>query len=98
VIVQSIDPRDTEWEVDGPAYRVYFWRQPPSRADGAHDRVVLRSDEFRLVGAIDVAEVFEWARTTAGPEQTFTLYVEHRNGDSPGLIHLMGVDPTVAPS
>ena len=29
-IVIVIDPRDTEWEVEGPVYRVYFWHQPPA--------------------------------------------------------------------
>jgi len=98
VNVQSIDPRDTEWEVEGPAYRVYFWHQQLAPAGIPQERMGFQSVEYRLSGAIDVGEVLEWARATAGPNQTFTLYVEHRHGDSPGLIHLMGVDPTVLPS
>jgi hypothetical protein len=27
--VRPVDPRDTAWEVNAPAYRVYFWLQPP---------------------------------------------------------------------
>ena len=55
-------------------------------------------DTYRLSGAVDVDEVLDWVRTTARPDQTFTLFVEHRDhrhDNSPGLIHLMGVDPTV---
>jgi len=52
-------------------------------------------DEYRLSDAADVGEVLDWARTTARPEQTFTLYVEHQDADGPGLIKLIGIDPTV---
>jgi hypothetical protein len=95
VIVQGIDPRDTEWEVEGPAYRVYFWRQPLAPEGVPQELVMFHSYEYRLTEASDVGEVLDWARATAEPDQTFTLYVEHRHGDSLGLIHLMGVDPTV---
>jgi hypothetical protein len=95
VIVHSIDPRDTEWEVEGPVYRVYFWHQPLAPDGVAQEHGMFHSAEYRLSGAVDVSEALDWARTTARPDQTFTLYVEHRHGDSPGLIHLMGVDPTV---
>ena len=30
VIIEGVDPRDTQWEVDQPVYRVYFWH-PPQR-------------------------------------------------------------------
>jgi hypothetical protein len=95
VIVQGIDPRDTEWEVETPVYRVYFWHQPLAPEGVPQEQVMFHSDEYRLSGAGDVGEVLDWARTTARPDQTFTLYVEYHIGDSPGLIHLMGVDPTV---
>ena len=95
MIVQGIDPRDTEWEVEGPVYRVYFWHQPLAPAGVRQAQMMFHSDEYRLSGAVDVDEVLDWARTTARPDQTFTLYVEHRHGDSPGLIHIMGVDPTL---
>jgi hypothetical protein len=96
VIVEGIDPRDTEWEVEGPVYRVYFWHQPLAPSGVPQEHMMFHSDEYRLSGAVDVGEVLDWARTIAKPDQTFTLYVEHRHGDSPGLIHLMGVDPTVS--
>jgi hypothetical protein len=95
VIVHSIDPRDTEWEVEGPDYRVYLWHQPPAPAGVAQEHMMFHCKEYRLSDAVDVSEVLEWARTTARPDQTFTLYVEHHHGGSPGLIRLMGVDPTV---
>jgi hypothetical protein len=95
VIVQGIDPRDTEWEVETPVYRVYFWHQPLAPEGVPQEQVMFHSDEYRLSGAGDVGEVLDWARTTARPDQTFTLYVEYHIGDSPGLLHLMGVDPTV---
>lgn len=28
--VSGVDPRDTRWEVDDPAYRVYLWHRPPA--------------------------------------------------------------------
>lgn len=95
MIVEGIDPRDTEWEVERPVYRVYFWRQPLAPAGVPQELVGFHSDEYRLSEAVDVGEALDWARTTARADQTFTLYVEHRHGDSPGLIHLMGIDPTV---
>jgi hypothetical protein len=98
LFVQGVDPRDTECEVRGSVYRVYFGHQPLAPEGSPQEHMGFHSDEDPLSGAVDVGEVLEWARTTAKPEQTFTLYVEHRHGDSPGLIHLMGVDPTVVPS
>jgi hypothetical protein len=95
VNVEDIDPRDTEWEVEGPVYRVYFWRQQPAPMAVSQGHVMFHSDEYRLSEAADVGEVLDWARATARADQTFTLYVEHWHDDRPGLIHLMGVDPTV---
>lgn len=91
---EPVDPRDIGWEVDQPVYRVYFWgRQSPQRevreADMGYAAV-----EYRLTGAADVLEVLEWARRTAGPEQIFVVYVEQADDDGPGLIKLLGDDPT----
>ena len=96
MIVQGIDPRDTEWEVEEPVYRVYFWHQPLAPAGVPQEHMMFHSDEYQLSGAVDVGEVLDWARSTARRDQTFTLYVEHRHGEGPGLIHLMGVDPTTS--
>ena len=96
VIVEGIDPRDTEWEIDNPIYRVYFWHQPPAPPGAAQERMMVHCDEYRLSDAVDVAEVLAWAQDRSRPDQTFTLYVEHRNADRFGLIQLMGTDPTNA--
>jgi hypothetical protein len=95
VIINSVDPRDIEWEVDQPIYRVYFWHHPlallgwtPQQHMGYH------CDEYRVRDAKDVHEVLAWAQTTARPEQTITVYVEHLHQGSPGLIRLAGTDPT----
>ena len=96
MIVDLVDPRDIEWEVDQPAYRVYFWHQPAAPPGVAQELVMFHSDEYRLSDVVDVGEVLAWARGKARADQTFTLYVEHRNGDRLGLIQLMGTDPTRA--
>lgn len=98
VIIEGVDPRDIEWEVDQPLYRVYFWHQPPAPPGIAQRDMGYHCEEYRIGGAADVLEVADWARTTARPEQTFTLYVEQLKDGQPGLIHLAGRDPTVAES
>ena len=57
--VRSVDPRDTEWGDDFPAYRVYFFTDP---APGLHG---LKSDEFEIRQAPDVGSVIEWAANEA---------------------------------
>lgn len=46
---RPVDLRDTEWEVNAPTYRVYFWRQQPHGG--------FAFDAFELRGAADVHEV-----------------------------------------
>lgn len=76
--IRTVDPRDQEWVIPDPKYRVYFFD-----SKGA-------SDEYELEGA-DVAEVLEWAETERG-DRTFVLYacVPH---DRSGLLRLAGHDP-----
>ena len=50
--------------------------------------------ENRLIDATSVHEVIAWADSTARPDQTYTLYVEHHHDNRPGLLELAGVDPT----
>lgn len=96
MIIEGVDPRDIEWEVEQPVYRVYFWHQPPAPPGVSQEHMGYHCDEHRLTGARDVHEVLRWANDTARPEQSFTLYVEHDNLDHErGLIHLAGIDPTV---
>ncbi len=94
MIIEGIDPRDTEWEVDSPIYRVYFWHQPPAPPGVAQEHVMFHCDEYRLSDVTDVSEVVRWAEGSARSDQTFTLYVEHRDAARLGLIQLMGTDPT----
>jgi hypothetical protein len=94
--VRPVDPRDTAWEVDTPAYRVYFWLQPPGPPPSGQGQMAWVSDEYEVEGA-DVSVVLEWANSKTSPGQTFTLYaLVHCNG-TPGLVRLAGTDPT-APS
>jgi hypothetical protein len=82
VEITSVDPRDQNWEIDKPYYRVCFW-------DAA-----ATSYEYQVSQADDVAEVMAWAEGERGT-RTFTLYacVQH---DGLGLVRLAGVDPTRA--
>jgi hypothetical protein len=94
--VRPVDPRDTAWEVNAPAYRVYFLLQPPGPPPSGEEQMAWVSDEYEVEDA-DVAVVLEWANSKASPGQTFTLYaLAHCNG-MPGLVRLAGTDPT-APS
>lgn len=74
----GIDPRDAEWEIPNPRYRVYF-----HGLKGA-------SDEYEIEGA-DAPEVLAWAEEMRG-DRTFVLYacVPH---DGLGLVRLHGGDP-----
>lgn len=96
--IEGVDPRDIRWEKVDPVYRVYFWHQPGVPVEDRREDVMYRCDEHRITGASDVHEVIAWAEQTAQPEQTYVLYVEHRDHgrrDELGLILLAGVDPTV---
>jgi hypothetical protein len=59
-----VDPRSSGWEVDQPAYHVYFWRPPSSVPDA-----MWTSDEWRLTEA-DVHEVLAWAEDQAKGRRT----------------------------
>lgn len=85
--VQLVDPRDTTWEVDRPAYRVYFWR----KLDGGVD-ADWASEEWQVEGA-DVLEVLAWADNDAS-RRPYTLYVCGTYDRELGLIRLRGHDPT----
>ena len=95
-MIEGVDPRDTQWETDSPVYRVYFWHQPSAPDGIPQEHMMFHCDERRVSGAEDVGQVLDWARSTARPDQTFTLYVERSDGGRPGLIRLMGADPTAA--
>jgi hypothetical protein len=79
VNIVGIDPRDQRWEVDTPAYRVYF-----------HDARGT-SDEYELTGA-DVTEVLAWAEAERRG-RTYVAYVCATSRDGLGLLRLAGADP-----
>ncbi len=85
--VQPVDPRDTRWEADRPAYRVYFWQQ----RDG-HPGAGWASEEWQIEDA-DVHEVLAWADADE-MHRAYTLYVRCKCDGMPGLIRLHGDDPT----
>lgn len=74
----GIDPRDANWEIPSPRYRVYF-----------HDSKGA-SDEYEVEGA-DVLEVMAWAEEMRG-DRTFVLYACIPR-DGLGLLRLHGRDP-----
>jgi hypothetical protein len=96
VIIEGVDPRDTQWEADQPVYRVYFFHQPDALPSVAQQHVMWHCDEHRLRDATDVEEVLGWARTKARPDQVFVVYVEQRDAQRSGLVRLLGVDPNSA--
>jgi hypothetical protein len=90
VDVRPVDPRDTAWEVDEPAYRVYFWRQVPQPIGLSPG---FESEEFEVTGS-DVHGVIAWAEATAGSDRTYTLYaLVRRLEQEVGLVRLAGADP-----
>ncbi len=93
VNIVGVDPRDIRWEVDEPAYRVYFWTRSPVPDDETPERVGWACDETEITGA-DVAEVLAWAESEAPRRGQFTLYARIFKDGEPGLIHLVGSDPT----
>lgn len=78
--VRGVDPRDTTWEVDDPAYRVYFF--------GPYGA----SEEFEVTGC-DVPPVIAWAERRRG-ERSYVVYALVPDADpGPGLVRLAGSDP-----
>ena len=94
MFVEGVDPRDTQWEVDRPVYRVYFWHRPPAPAGIEQEDMGWHCDENRLSDVADVVEVLDWARKEARSDQTFVVYVEQRDARRSGLVRLFGTDPS----
>lgn len=76
--IESVDPRDTRWEVAAPVYRVYFC------TDGG-------TDEYQVSDA-DVPEVLAWAEADARRHRTnYVVYVRSEHPiHGPGLLRLAG--------
>lgn len=85
--VRAVDPRDVRWEVDSPAYRVYFWTGPTMH----------ESRDFELTGADDIHEVLAWAKENAPTRAIYTLYAFLERNGEPRLVRLAGRDPTAGP-
>ena len=94
MIIDGVDPRDIEWDVERPTYRVDVWERPAAPEGVAQEAMAYHRDTYRIGAADDVDEVLGWARETTRPGQTFSLYVECRDDGRLGLIRLAGVDPT----
>jgi hypothetical protein len=93
--VRPVDPRDTEWEICQPVFRVYFWEPNPLPPGIPEESAGYRSTEFEVSG-VDVGEVLAWAETNAPSGATFTVYTVVEQGSRRGLVRLAGVDPTAA--
>jgi hypothetical protein len=87
VRAQPVDPRDTGWEIDHPAYRVCFWQQRDSGVDASW-----ASEEWQVDDA-DIHDVLAWADADTS-RRAYTLYVCSTCDGTPGLIRLYGRDPT----
>ena len=93
-----MDPRDTAFEVDEPVRRVYLWDRPPPPAGVTQELMGWWFYERRLLGAPDVRGVLARAEEysgPAGPNSTYTVYVETEDDGHPGLTLLAGTDPTI---
>jgi hypothetical protein len=88
--VFPVDPRDTQWEVSHPTYRVTFWRRD---AKNQHSPGWV-AEEWSIKGA-DIDQVLIWARDNA-QTRSFIIYANITDPDGPGLIRLFGTDPTAA--
>ncbi|WP_432537331.1 hypothetical protein [Kineococcus arenarius] len=86
--VAGVDPRDINWEIELPVYRVYFWGLPGPDAAAV-------CDERRITGVGDVEEVLRWAHRQA-EGRVFVVYVEASDRDERGLLRLYGKDPSVS--
>ncbi|RKN46709.1 hypothetical protein [Streptomyces hoynatensis] len=79
--VREVSPLDTTWEQDHARYRVYFW-----------DVAAMASDEYEVLGEVDVEEVLAWAsRYAAERGWSYTVYALALDNGRPGLIRLAGV-------
>jgi hypothetical protein len=87
VHTESVDPRDPRWELQGPAYRVCFWRPVGMEAWSAR--------EVEITGS-DIDAVLAWAAHEASESESYQVFaVVQRDGDV-GVVRLLGDDPTRA--
>lgn len=81
------------WMADTPTYRVDFWRpiSPGNPATGL--ATGYKQDSFYVTDA-DVDEVIAWANSEARGREVVIYLSTKRANDEPGLIRLLGIDPT----
>lgn len=85
--VDRVDPRDIQWEVEFPAYRVYFWRHA-SESDSSG----WASEEWELQ-VDNVSDALAWAEENS-KLRPFAVYARVPPADGIGLIRLFGSDPS----
>jgi len=77
--IDLVDPRDVNWEIDYPIFRVYVWHRPKRT-----------SYEYEITDA-SLDEVLSWARErTREPGWAYTLYARVDDGVQRGLVRLDG--------
>lgn len=91
---EPVDPRDVTWEDTHPAYRVYFWSLVDGPVEVPTEHLGFKCREYRVLDAPDVHDVIAWAKETAQPDETYTLYIERWSADGLGVIRLAGTDRT----
>lgn len=81
-----IDPRDVDWEVTAPVFRVEFWSHGADRDHVPREKQALSCDTYRLTGVSDVRDVMAWANEQSGDATRTAIYVESSAHTSLGLI------------
>jgi hypothetical protein len=89
--IQPVDPRDTQWQIDDPAYRVTFW----SEREDTSGTPAWSASEFEVTGnGLEAEDVMSWAREQSKGNTQVVVYVLVDRLDSrPGLIRLAGHEP-----
>ena len=92
VDIRPVDPRDVRWEDMNPVFRATIWSR------GSDDpNTMWSSDEYEVRDA-DVAQVISWAEAKKPQGRAVVVTVDvlvRRNvPSSPGVIRLIGIDPT----
>lgn len=83
IIDKKVDD-NLRWDVDRPTYVVEFWTEAAN---------AWSVSPFRIRGADDVLQVFDWAREHA-EGRDYAIYTYIDRPDARGRVILYGVDPT----
>ena len=81
----KVDPRDTQWEIDQPPYRVHFFERRGAQ------QPTWESEEWEL-NASDVTDVLAWAEATSR-DRPHVVYAYVSSDSGSGLVRLFGSDP-----